>query len=491
MEEQIRKWLDNDYNLRNKYLKDYDQAPDKTKWWISHRGDLRNYTGYKTLNSKISTQPLKDRLVKSLDEEDWSTAPISYKRDVAKELGTTVEKLEDAWKEHLEDVRKSNEIQARKDEVKNWPFWKKMITSDYAKERYIKDPEASLFNGDNTLRFGMTKWGEKPKLGDILEGSVLNKGEDVSDLLYGGAGLVADMIPVGNPASKIPTVGQQGLSIGLGPVVRTMRDLQHKGALPFTEESKYQKEGNEIASDALADLALNAGVHAFQNFRRGKRGAGNLIGEESDIEKTINLERRAEANQAAQYQFTQSNLMSLESNQKELSKEISKLPDSDFKKDLMRIADSPDYKPEDLRNYIKEWDDFKQGHKTIFNDVDNLTNKQSNISDTKLGQNGYDFYKSLEKAEQLEGVDKAIKPVAKGFQDIMANDNITNALMKGGADAGVSVAGIRPRSIHKPKEQEQNKFDRWEKGYATWDEKKSPEYKQWEEAHLKTILGLE
>ena len=47
------------------------------------------------------------------------------------------------------------------------------------------------------------------------------------------------------------------------------------------------------------------------------------------------------------------------------------------------------------------------------------------------------------------------------------------------------------RPSTEPKELEQAKQDRWSKGYATWEEKKSPEYKQWEQDNLKAILGLE
>ena len=465
MEEAIEKWLKNDDGLYDKYYEDYVQAPDKTKWWISKRSTFRNYPGYKQINNKVSLAPLKDRLKKEIGEENWDEASISYKRDTAKDLGTTVEKLDEAWTDYKDEKAKSDAMQARTEEVKNWPWYKKMIASDYAKQRYINEPEKSIFSD---------------------EGEWFNKGEDVSDLLYGGAATVADMIPVGLPGARIPKVGQTGVSIGLGPAVRALRDIQHKKT-----GSKYQKDWNEIGEDALADLGLNAAVHGFANFRRGKRGIENLAGE-TKIDADNILENRAAANDLAVVEFDRGNMVNLERNQQELAKQIKSLPESDFKNSLTEIANKPDYKPDDLREFLDEWTDFKQGNKSIYNydDASDLI-KQSNVSDTKLGKSGFDFFKEMENREALEGFDKMAAKATRGVQNVLKNDNITNAAMKVGADAGLSVAGIRPRSIHKPEELEQAKHDRWSKGYASWDEKKTPEYKEWEENNLKAILGLE
>jgi hypothetical protein len=65
--------------------------------------------------------------------------------------------------------------------------------------------------------------------------------------------------------------------------------------------------------------------------------------------------------------------------------------------------------------------------------------------------------------------------------------NAWKTLGERGVKEGANFAGRGS----KPEELEQAKFDRWSKGYATWDEKKSSEYKDWENAQLKAILGLE
>ena len=465
MEEAIEKWLLSDDGIADEYYESYTNAPDKAKWWIEHRSTFRNYPGYRQVNNKVSLAPLKDRLKKEMGDENWDESTYEEKQDIASDLGTTVEKLDEAWTDYKDEKAKSDAIQARTEEVKNWPWYKKMVASDYAKQRYINEPEKSIFSD---------------------EGEWFNKGEDVSDLLYGGAATVADMIPVGVPGARIPKVGQTGVSIGLGPAVRALRDIQHKRT-----GSKYQKDWDEIGEDALADLGINAAVHGFANFRRGKRGAENLASE-TKVDDAIKLENRAEANQLAESQFYRDNMVNLERNQQELSKQIKSLPESDFKKELTDIANKPDYKPDDLRGFLDEWTDFKQGNKSIYyyDDASDLI-KQTNVGDTKLGQNAFDFYKEIANRESLEGFDKAAAKVTKGVQNALRNDNLTNAAMKVGADAGLSIAGIRPRSIHKPQELEQAKHDRWSKGYASWDEKKTPEYKEWEENNLKAILGLE
>lgn len=469
MEEAIKKWLLSDDGIADKYFESYTNAPNKAKWWIEHRSIFRNYPGYRQVNKKVSLAPLKERLKKEIGNDDWSKSTYEEKLDIAKDLGTTVDKLDEAWKEHIDEKTKADAMQARTDEVKNWPWYKSMIASDYAKQRYINEPEKSIFSD---------------------EGEWYNKGEDVSDLLYGGAAAVADMIPIGDPRSKIPDMGQKGISIGLGPVVRGLRDLQHKGALPFSEPSKYQKDWDEIGSDVLTDLGFNTAIHALPNFRRDKRGLKNLT--ETKIDEALRVENREAANALAENKFFKDNMVDLERNQQELSKQIKSLPESDFKKDLSEIANKPDYKPEDLRSYLDEWENFKQGNKSVYTyDANNDLLKQTNISDTKLGSNSFDYYKDLANKETLQGLDKGIAKVTKGAQNVLSTDNISNSILKEAGNAGLSIGSLKPRSFHKPQETEQSKFNRWSQGYASWDEKKSQEYKDWEAANLRAILGLE
>ena len=457
MEDAIEKWLLEDDGLRDKYYEDYVKAPDKAKWWISKRGDFRNYTGYRQVNKKVSIQPLKDRLIKALEEgEDWSKAGKASKEDVAEELGTSVDKLDEAWNEHLEDVKKSNEIQARVDEVKDWPWYKKMLASDYAKQRYINEPEKSIFSD---------------------KGEWYNKGEDVSDLLYGGAGAVGDFIP-----------GVGGTVIG--PAVRGLRDLQHKGVLPLNEESKYQKDWKNVANDFKNDLLINAGTDLAPTMllRKGEKYASNAekgwlgtLGDElqkaddylqakNDVKNIKKgTEQLGGGDWLKQYE--------LASKPTKWDKAVDRLPNSPMKQDLKTLRDAP--RSEKLEA-ITLWNGAAEGtsHPYIY-------------KETKTGE---EVLKPYYANEVRPAIVEHYKKVLKGTDDASA---LTKGLA-GVADAwktfgerGVKEGANYAGRGSKPEEVEQSKFDRWSKGYATWDEKKSPEYKNWEQAHLKAILGLE
>jgi hypothetical protein len=433
MEESIEKWLKSDDGLYEKYYEDYVQAPDKAKWWISKRGTFRDYPGYKQVNQKVSVAPLKDRLVKSLDEEDWAKASKAYKRDVAKELGTTVEKLDSAWDEHLEDVKKSNEIQARKDEVDKWPWYKKMVASDYAKQRYINEPEKSVFSD---------------------KGEWYNKGEDVSDLLYGGAGAVADFIP-----------GIGGTVVG--PAVRGLRDVQHK-----VTDSNYQKDWSQIAGDVGNDLLFNAGTDLAPTMllRRGERYAGNAekgwkngLGDElkkaddylQAKHETENIKQSTEQLGGGDWQ----NQYKLASNPTKWDKAVDRLPESPMKSDLKTLKDAP---RNEKMEALTQWEVAAGGnpHPYIY-----------------VEKNGEEVLKPYFKDEVRPAVTEHYKKVLKGNDEAGA---LTKSLA-GAADAwktfgerGVKEGKNALGRGSKPEELEQVRNDRWAKGYATWDEKKSP-----------------
>ena len=450
MEEAIEKWLLSDDGIADEYYESYTNAPDKAKWWIEHRSTFRNYPGYRQVNNKVSLAPLKDRLKKEMGDDNWDESTYEEKQDIASDLGTTVEKLDDAWSEHLEDVKKSNEIQARKDEVDKWPWYKKMVASDYAKQRYINEPEKSVFSD---------------------KGEWYNKGEDVSDLLYGGAGAVADFIP-----------GIGGTVVG--PAVRGLRDVQHK-----VTDSNYQKDWSQIAGDVGNDLLFNAGTDLAPTMllRRGERYAGNAekgwkngLGDElkkaddylQAKHETENIKQSTEQLGGGDWQ----NQYKLASNPTKWDKAVDRLPESPMKSDLKSLKDAP---RNDKMEALTQWEVAAGGnpHPYIY-----------------VEKNGEEVLKPYFKDEVRPAVTEHYKKVLKGNDEAGA---LTKSLA-GVADAwktfgerGVKEGKNALGRGSKPEELEKAKQDRWSKGYATWDEKKSPEYKQWEQDNLKAILGLE
>lgn len=152
---------------------------------------------------------------------------------------------------YWDDFKKEREMQAakakREKEVKeDWtPFTKNpdvstltglsrwLLGSDYEKQRYINDPGAAILG----------------KQAETNSHNFFNKGEAISDMAFGAAGAVGDMIPVG--------------SIVAGPGARAARDIYHK-----VTDSPYQKSWGDIGMDFGADALLNAGVDLMPNFRQ-------------------------------------------------------------------------------------------------------------------------------------------------------------------------------------------------------------------------------
>lgn len=138
----------------------------------------------------------------------------------------------EASKNFWDDEKRAREYNAgkvrREREVKDWPWYKNMIASDYSKQRYINEPEKSLFSD---------------------EGEWYNKGEDISDVSLGALGLAGDLIP--------------GAGIVVGPAARAARDVRHKA-----EDSPYQKDWSSIGTDFVQGAASNAAFEVLPNARR-------------------------------------------------------------------------------------------------------------------------------------------------------------------------------------------------------------------------------
>ena len=100
--------------------------------------------------------------------------------------------------------------------------------------------------------------------------------------------------------------------------------------------------------------------------------------------------------------------------------------------------------------------------------------------------------------KQLQDVRPSVLAAEK--QRIVGNtgvDAVTKALGAGATawktlgEPGVKLAQTTKGRGGKPKENEQVKENRWAQGYATFDEKKSPEYKEWFEKNTRIMMGLE
>lgn len=149
---------------------------------------------------------------------------------------------------HWETEKKAREYEAgrykREKEVKEGgPKW--WLASEYSKNRYINEPEKSIFSD---------------------EGEWYNKGDDIRDVMLGGAGTVGDFIP--------------GIGAIAGPIARGVRDVANYG-------TPYGKELGDIAGERAWDLGTFGAAAFLPNFRRGKRMVNELGREAPGIGNVI------------------------------------------------------------------------------------------------------------------------------------------------------------------------------------------------------------
>lgn len=174
-----------------------------------------------------------------------------------------------------------------------------LLASDYERQRYINEPEKAIF-------------------GKEADGPWYNKGEAVSDVLYGTSGAVADMFP--------------GLGAFAGPAIRGARDAQH-----VITDSKYQKSGADIGADITKDVMVTGPIALLPNFRRAKRMMVNLPGS-SGIQKNIALnDARAAVNAGAAPDAIKETINLFDDIPKRklmVWKEVDALPDSYLKSQL-------------------------------------------------------------------------------------------------------------------------------------------------------------
>jgi hypothetical protein len=308
-----------------------DTLKAKSAGWSDLRGDAKSLP--ERLTAAFGTSDAKNPFIQDANFKD-ELYEKSFKDVPKADYDATIDKMAKYW----EDEKRARKYEAgkklREREVKNWPWWKNILASDYAKQRYINEPDKSLFNGDNTLDLGLfklTKWGESPLKN--VEGTLLNKGDDISDFSYGVAGAAGDVLP--------------GYGLLVGPAVRAGRDIQHKAT-----DSPYQKDWSDIAQDVATDAVVNASVDFLPNLRRytsmAKRGAA-----ESPISTVMNLEDDVK-NIREQVDFID-NLFTGD-NYVELKRQIDKLPTSEFKTDLQKFVADPRHIDEDgIASTIEKW----------------------------------------------------------------------------------------------------------------------------------------
>lgn len=345
---------------------------------------------------KPKAKSVQERIRNEFGDDEF-IVPENFRRDVWEEKFKDIPFEEfseniDKMRQYYVDEKKEREYEAgktrREKEIKEWPWYKDILASEYEKERYINEPEAALFGKEAT-----------PITKDLL-----GKGEAISDVIYGGAGAVGDFIP--------------GIGTVLGPAARTARDIQHKAY-----GSKYQKELGDIGSDLVSDVAINLGTEYLPTAIIGKtkRGAKNLsksAGFMSDVGLEMNVQGRKAANEVIEKNFDA--ISDAADDARTFDLLLEKLPDSDIKKDLIDLRNKPDFDKSKVNDYIDQYKNAKKAtsdKKEMFGyKFDEKTGSivPTQRSEGYLGPNAYDFFKSQERNKMMtkKGLKSGLASVA-------------------------------------------------------------------------------
>lgn len=244
------------------------------------------------LRSAFGKQGFKvnENLMKKVYSEDFTDVPYE-------EFTGTLGKMKQYYDEYEAQKQAIKDRRDRQEEIKNWGLLD-IITSDYAKQRYLEEPQTSLF-GKQAPDIGEapnTRWGAS------------------ADLAAGAAGFAADLVPYGK-------------AFLIGPAIRAGRDLAY---LP----SDYSKDIMSLGRGIVSDFALNGGAKYLANMRKGARIAAKSTSPE--VARTFNVENTTDAINKGLSELNSVKLAG--KSNREIINIIDDLPESPLKEELQAIT---------------------------------------------------------------------------------------------------------------------------------------------------------
>ena len=291
--------------------------------------DNEEFTDFRMTFPKATEFDARGTINGSFDKVDWSDSAAVKKFAIDNDY--SVDEITSEYQKQKTERDREEGKARRAKEIKDAPWYSPLrwATSDYAKQRYINEPEASLFGKEGT------------------EGKWWQRGEDISDLAFGAAGAVADMLP---------GVGSQFV----GPAIRTGRDIRHA-----VNDDQYQKSAGQIASDFGTDVAFNLGTTLLPTalLNRPKK-AGKSASKGDRYLREVGEQVAADETKKA----TNEGLKTLNTDEmfkglsdKELEGRIKDLPDGPMKTDLMNTWEqtksmTPNKRQAAVSEHLAEWE---------------------------------------------------------------------------------------------------------------------------------------
>lgn len=282
--------------------------------------------------SKIRTNKSKDLQTRIRDvfAEDNFNPSDRWKDEMYEEYFSDIDR--ETFENNLSQMRKyyeeykkeGEENKLRRDRIKemeNVPWYKNILMNEYSKQRYIEDPNASI-------------WGEH---GEFNPYSKEGQAELADNILH-FTSIVPDTYYGRGPA-KI------AYSTLAGPVTRSLRNLIVDSDIK--EESPVGKLGKEVALNVGTQFAPTAWVSAVT--KRGKN-----IAKSADAFDDVALKIAVEDETKA----INSGIKSLKFDKKtpsQIMQDINKMPESSLKTDLQSILSNGNWNVEDLTKKINEY----------------------------------------------------------------------------------------------------------------------------------------
>lgn len=425
--------LELDPNFTDKYKNIADFLVDKNiiknEIWQQFNGKFPTDARFESLQSKYPW-------LNKEDLKDW------------------FDKINEFKNEYEQEREKEAKRQERVKEVeRDWSLPKKLVTTDYEKQRYINEPEKALF-GEQAPSWGSaenTRW------------------RSMGDLAAGALGTAADLVPT--PIHS---------EIWAGPVVRGLLDASYYG-------TPYQRKPEDIISDFAQDMSVNAGAELFQNWRRAKRGERKLLNQSSDLARHMNVVDETKNISGSINKIE--NLINNKADVTDIVNAINELPDSELKKELMSKTSGPlrEVRKGDVEEILNNYKTYiGEGTKNAY--VKELGNKfyepkpmpnvPQVVDDFALPNNEY-MRRVLLAPDKLSKIDKAKEQGIRLFD--FAYNNISTPVTK---FAGRETANLRKFSNEDKKnivtnilaqKEQQDNIDRIISSYSLlWNKDKPP-----------------
>ena len=353
---------------------------------VERNPDNKTLIGFVQGMTEASDEMIRDKVTSSFRDLDKVTeSDIQIK---ARKLGIPTDEFREQFKtvKNRIETEKGRERRAKEVAEMKWYDPQNWATSDYEKQRYINDPDASIIGKE-----GNGKW--------------YNKGDAISDLSYGIAGAAGDMLP--------------GWGSTVGPAVRGMRDVSHK-----VNNSKYQKDWDEIAKDAATDAVFNIGIEKGPTalLRKSDKNiarAGKYDTFAKQVQDYRNVVHDVQANRAGVDVLGGGKIYNMSDN--EIIKAIDDMPDGTMKKILQGHVKDGDVPRGAIGETLATFDALSNPKNlapkhAVYDEAGNLKQSKKDFF-TNEGNNAWDYVRNQARAGEYSKLVRGGAKAADAIQD--------------------------------------------------------------------------